>query len=208
MFHVPSVGGGFPFSFTLSPARSKSLPQSWWCLVPESQKNGQFPIFSSAPSSLLVIFGELTHSDHQHKALCTREFQINDRRWIWCQPCTPQAALKAPLQELERGGSSSGALCTPNVGITNSLGLRTLLQGSSRMSPSQHPWGLQQNQHRGVHDSKSECQQGKKKKSGLPLSLLALVLLSHVTLPKPCKRCIHTTGNPTFPFAFFSLPLF
>lgn len=37
------------------------------------------------------------------------------------------------------------------------------------MSPSQHPRGLQQNKHQGVHDSGSECQQAKKK-SALPLS--------------------------------------
>lgn len=36
------------------------------------------------------------------------------------------------------------------------------------MSLSQHPWGLQQNKHQEVHDSRSECQQGGKK-SGLPL---------------------------------------
>lgn len=36
-------------------------------------QNRHFPIFSSAS---LVVFGELICSDHQHKALCTKELQV------------------------------------------------------------------------------------------------------------------------------------
>lgn len=72
MFHVPSVGEAFP----APSARSKSLPQSWWGLVPESPKMGISPSFSLLHFPSLVVFGELIHSEHQNKALCTKDFQV------------------------------------------------------------------------------------------------------------------------------------
>lgn len=82
----------FPCMLTLSPAKPKSLLQSWWYLVLASPNKGPFTgLFTSFPLPhlpLLVIFGELIRSYHQYKAPCTKEFQMpKDRKWSLCHLC-------------------------------------------------------------------------------------------------------------------------
>lgn len=93
-------GGGFPCSLSLSPARSKPLPQSWWCLVPESPKMGIFPFIPLLHLPSLVILGELICSGRQHKALCTKELQVRTEGGFGVTPSSSSVRAGEGRQQL------------------------------------------------------------------------------------------------------------
>lgn len=75
MLRVPRVGEAFPApspSPQPGPSPCPRVGGVWYQNLP---KMGVFPAFPLLHLPPLVIFGELIHSDRQHKVLCTKELQ-------------------------------------------------------------------------------------------------------------------------------------